>query len=357
MMNSDHELSRPDGVTRVVARAVAVALLVAAVLGLGSGRLAAATVTLTPTKDNTIYGNGADNLSNGAGPSLFAGRNGASAGGRVLRSLLAFNIADSIPAGATINSATLTLQITTPLNNSGTIEARRLLANWGEGTSVAPSGGGGGAPAASGDATWNTRFFNTTPWTTPGGDFSTTNSATQFASGTSGTVVFASAGMAADVQAWLDNPAANFGWLLKAQNETSLAVRFSSRQGTSAPSLLVNYTPPPFHTADTDRDNRLSLLELTRVIELYNTRNGTVRTGCYKVQAGTEDNFAPEPTRADTATVTLAAYHAADANRDGKLTLLELVRVIELYNYRAGSTRTGQYRIQVNTVDGFAPGP
>jgi len=31
--------------------------------------------------------------------------------------------------------------------------------------------------------------------------------------------------------------------------------------------------------------------------------------------------------------------------------------VIELYNYRSGTTRTGQYKPQAGTEDGFTPGP
>ena len=46
-------------------------------------------------------------------------------------------------------------------------------------------------------------------------------------------------------------------------------------------------------TADRGRNFRINLLELTRVIELYHYRSGTVRTGQYHVQAGTEDGFAP----------------------------------------------------------------
>jgi hypothetical protein len=49
--------------------------------------------------------------------------------------------------------------------------------------------------------------------------------------------------------------------------------------------------------------------------------------------------------------------HRAETNRDGRIVLLELTRVIELYNYRSGTTRTGQYRVQEGTEDGFAPGP
>ena len=117
-------------------------------------------------------------------------------------------------------------------------------------------------------------------------------------------------------------------------------------------------------TAGTPPDSRLNLAELLRVIELYNTRNGTVRTGGYRVQDGTEDGFASDATRTSTDTITLTRYHSADTvgastgtPRDGRLNLAELLRVIELYNYRAGTVRTGQYRVQSGTEDGFAPGP
>ena len=42
--------------------------------------------------------------------------------------------------------------------------------------------------------------------------------------------------MQADVQDWLDNPASNFGWLLRASDETSLqtARGFDSRQSLTA---------------------------------------------------------------------------------------------------------------------------
>ena len=109
------------------------------------------------------------------------------------------------------------------------------------------------------------------------------------------------------------------------------------------------------HSADADRDFRIGLIELTRVIELYNTRNGATRTGRYKVLAGSEDGFAQDTTAI--ANQTLARYHSADSNRNGQITLNELTRAIELYNTRAGTTRTGQYHVQVGTEDGFAPGP
>ena len=52
-----------------------------------------------------------------------------------------------------------------------------------------------------------------------------------------------------------------------------------------------------------------------------------------------------------------ARDNSADTNRDGKIGLLELPRVIELYNFREGVKGTGRYQVQAGTEDGFAPGP
>jgi hypothetical protein len=110
------------------------------------------------------------------------------------------------------------------------------------------------------------------------------------------------------------------------------------------------------HSADVSpADGTLNLAELTRVIELYNTRTGTLRTGRYAASASTTDGFTPEPTV--TAGPIPVPPHSADTNRDGYLTLTELTRVIELYNVRAGTLRTGVYRVQAGSEDGFAPGP
>jgi hypothetical protein len=115
--------------------------------------------------------------------------------------------------------------------------------------------------------------------------------------------------------------------------------------------------PPLRHSADTDGNNRISLLELTRVIELYNTRHATTRTGGYRIEPSGEDGFATDATRVAGSAGILAVYHSADTNRDGFLNLLELTRVIELYNTRSGTSRTGQYHVQNGSEDGFGPGP
>lgn len=125
--------------------------------------------------------------------------------------------------------------------------------------------------------------------------------------------------------------------------------------GFSDPILLSDYT---YHDADTSRDGKVSLTELTRLIELYNTRFGTARTGSYSVASvQSEDGFSPDSSRSSVASVSLSRYHSSDVNRNGRIELTELTRVIELYNCRSGTTRTGQYKPQAGTEDGFAPGP
>lgn len=237
---------------------------------LASPPLDAATVTLRPSKDTTIYGNGDANLSNGGGQFLLAGSSGER---RRLRSLIAFDLAGQIPAGSTINAVTLTFAVNTPLaSNRNSVALHRLTADWGEGTLVAPMGEGGGAPANPGDATWNSRAHGSATWTSPGGDFLPTASAQQAVGAPGTTVTLAADGLAADVRAWLANPASNFGWILIATDEAGPAVRFASRQGSPAPSLVIDYTagtsggttppPPPPPPAGGPITSRLSNLSV-----------------------------------------------------------------------------------------------
>ncbi len=140
--------------------------------------------------------------------------------------------------------------------------------------------------------------------------------------------------------------------------------------GVGVDELLMVAKPDPlpasqilFHTADTNRNYKIDLSELTRVITLYNTRfdtpAGKQRTGCYKILAGSVDGFSTDTARDPTAVVTLTSYHAADYNRNGKIDLSELTRVITLYNTRydtgAGKQRTGYYKVAtgLTTVDGY----
>lgn len=220
------------------------AVAASAIVGLCVGVAAGDTVTIGAIKDNTLYQDAAGALSNGVGAALFAGQSGQ---GLTRRGLLAFDIAGSVPAGSTITGVTLRLNLSQ--SNAGTADVglHRVLANWGEGTSSAGSGGGGsGAAATVGDATWLHTFFNTSFWANAGGDFSPGASAVTTV-GATGSYLWSSPGMIADVQSWLDSPAASFGWLLKGNEVGSgTARRFDSREAAliNRPSLLIEYTVP-----------------------------------------------------------------------------------------------------------------
>ena len=134
-------------------------------------------MNLNPTKDNTLYqyDKSSGDRSNGIGIYFFSG---ATQNVLARRGVLAFNIAGSIPAGSTINSVTLSMNMSRALNTTARIVSLyKLLADWGEGTSNADFEEGNGAPATTNDATWRHRFFSTSLWATQGGDFSPTVSA------------------------------------------------------------------------------------------------------------------------------------------------------------------------------------
>jgi hypothetical protein len=222
------------------------ALVVAAALGYLGGSLASAgTVNINPSKDNTLYEYDPldGDKSNALGFHFFAGETGMN---ELRRGVLAFDIAGNIPQGSTITAVSLSLNMSrTPTNTAYSLELHKLLADWGEGTSMAPGEEGDGAPATPNDPTWRHRFFDTIFWNTQGGDFSATVSASQLV-GVVGQYTWSSAQMVADVQAWLDNPAGNFGWLVLG-DETSIATakRFDTRESASPPMLTIEFIPAP----------------------------------------------------------------------------------------------------------------
>ena len=200
-------------------------------------------VNIMPSKDNTLYeyDPAEGDHSNGAGFHFFAGENGM---GELRRGVLAFDVAGTIPPGSTITAVTLSMNMSMTQAGAVTVELHKLLADWGEGTSHAPMGEGDGAPATPNDATWRHRFFDTVFWTTQGGDFSATVSASQSVGGI-GQYTWSSAQMVADVQSWLDNPASNFGWLvLGGETAIAMAKRFDSRESASPPMLTIEFSGP-----------------------------------------------------------------------------------------------------------------
>jgi hypothetical protein len=202
---------------------------------------------LTASKDNTLYQTADGSTSNGVGSYLFAGRVAATGGGAIRRALIKFDVS-TIPAGATITSASLRLNMSKTNNGAQTMILKRLTADWGEGTSNADANEGSGAPSTTGDATWIHRFSATASWATPG-------AATDVAGPTSASASINSIGaytwsstpqMVADVQGWLNNPASNFGWILIGEEESSgTSKRFDSREHETTanrPRLTIQYT-------------------------------------------------------------------------------------------------------------------
>ena len=201
-------------------------------------------VTLTPAADTTLYDESTV-VACGSGASFIAGNTNNNVR---RRALLRFDLAASIPAGSTINSVSLTLDNNrTRDSQSKSMGLHRVTSSWGEAASDCTNNEGQGVAPQLGDATWLQRTFDTVSWSSPGGDFVAAPSATVSVGGR-GDYTWSGAGLVADVQAWADAPANNFGWaLLGDETVTQSARRFSSREASQVgdrPQLTVDFTPP-----------------------------------------------------------------------------------------------------------------
>ena len=195
-------------------------------------------ISLIPVADTTLQ-EALSNVNYGLDDSIRAG--GRQQGGAA-RGLMRFDIAGIIPAGAVINSTTLTLTVlgTSGVGVDSTFDVHRVLATWGEGIRI-------GTAAQTGEASWNDRLGPGVPWTTAGGDFDSAASAALSVAG-NGVYHFTSDALAADVRFWLTNAADNFGWLLRSESETTPVTirRFGSRTAPGgAPALVIDYSTVP----------------------------------------------------------------------------------------------------------------
>ncbi len=298
-------------------------------------------VTLDAQQDATIYRNfsgdttaGNGEIGNGAGQRLFVG---ATQGGTLRRALVQFDVAGSIPAGATITAASLVLAMDRTAGGANLIGLHRVTEAWTTGASDADGTGtneGNGTQSLTGDATWLHTSYNTSTWTSAGGSFTAEASATANVDPVT-SYSWTGPSVTADVQSWLDE-GNNHGWLLMGGEEVDgSAKRFHSLESATAasrPKLVVTYTPasegegegePISHSADQDGDGSVGLSELLRVIQFYNS------TG-YGCQAGTEDGYAPNDADQN------CAPHASDyATQDWAISLSELLRLIQFYNLGA----------------------
>jgi len=233
-------------------RGLAVAVLVAAALS--AGPAFADTVNLEPVQDNTAVEDSLGSLSNGAGSHCFIG---ITAGLSTRRALLQFDLS-AIPSNAIVTDAELQMTLDRAAGFSGPRDATLhvMQASWGEGGSNSDDpffGGGQGAPAQAGDATWFHRFFPTDLWAVPGGDFDPAVLATTTVLETPGVYTWGSTPeLVAAVQAWVSNGATNFGFMLRGDESTSFTSRrFVTRESTveaNRPHLIVTYTTAPSST-------------------------------------------------------------------------------------------------------------
>jgi hypothetical protein len=234
-------------VTMMVLGRSALATLAVSSILLVSGRSAgAAVVTLAPSRDNSLFADGA-NRSCGIGP-LFCGQTG---GFGPRRALIGFDVSGSVPPGSTITSVEvgITVEGTGPAAVATDVYSLyRLNADWGE--KASECGNGVGALAEVGDATWTHSQYPTVAWSTPGGDFQAAASASVAMPAL--VVVPTPAtwtsqpGLVADVQLWLNQPLANFGWIIIGNEAVERNAReLFSRESAFPPSLRIEFTAPP----------------------------------------------------------------------------------------------------------------
>ena len=222
-------------------------LLSALILAAAAASASADVVTITPSKDATIFNDPAGNRADGQQATMYAGRSSTLAAFPVKRALIAFDVASAVPAGSVVTSVKVKLFLSKTTTANKTFDLHRLTKDWNEGPTSGFSGNG--APAQVGDVTWAHTYWNTQFWTTLGGDFVAAPSA----SATVGNVYQyytwnSTAALVADVQGWVNAPATNFGWILRGpETSGTSAKQFESRHSLPQylPQLEIVFTPPP----------------------------------------------------------------------------------------------------------------
>jgi hypothetical protein len=222
--------------------------------GVSFPTLAQSRLVLQPSQDNTLYQTPIDQvgqqneLSNGAGNFLFAGRTGLDAGFRLRRALIRFDLESVLPPGAEIVAASVTLYQSRAAPGSPPAEMglHRILQAWGEGASKGIGPEGQGNFAEPGDATWHHRIFPDDLWDSEGGSFESLASAV---STVGQTLQFydwsCDQKLLDDLEFWLANPELNFGWILVGGELAGMSAhRFNSRENENEqqrPTLTLYY--------------------------------------------------------------------------------------------------------------------
>lgn len=215
------------------------------------------TVTVTAARDAVLYAEDGFqqgdeiNRANGKGESLLVGN---AQSGLFRRSLIAFELGESVPAGSVVVDARLSLGLL-PIASTTFVSVFRVFSPWAAGTTD-PEDEFFGELAQTGDVTWNYRFYHATdasrlaPWQNPGGDFSPDQPLlTSTGEGTGNVVFYTSPELIADVQSMLDQPDQHFGWLLAGDESSvfsNLLQAGSSENEDEAvrPKLEITYVAP-----------------------------------------------------------------------------------------------------------------
>lgn len=243
----------PRSSTRFKEGCAATGLLAILILAWGPASVRAESVALTPIADTFI----SEQYTNSNFGAMGYANVGTTENFTRHRALYTFDIAGAIPAGSTITSAQLILEVTRIPNNGydvSDVGLHRMLRGWGEGDNNAdkPSSA---APADLNESNWGYRFAGTSStWGVPGGqegvDYLAGASVIKQVLAVDGYEFGPTAALAQDLQFWLDNPGANFGWMAISQQENLqfTARRFGSREALPAynvPRLLVDFIGAP----------------------------------------------------------------------------------------------------------------
>ena len=203
--------------------------------------------------DNTLYEDSLGSVSNGSGAIMVAGRTNGEVDS-IRRAVLFFDVAGNIPHGAVVESVALSLYLNKGNGGAREMRLHRLLTDWGEGASTV-NGGGLGAPAEPGDATWLHTFYPDSFWGSDGGRYVGRVSATQQVGTAGGKNDIAGPytwqstdRLVDDVRRWVKNPSKNYGWVLVGDESVKqTAKQFVSRESVSPdlrPMLEVTYSLP-----------------------------------------------------------------------------------------------------------------
>ncbi len=222
-------------------------------------------VSMSASRDATLYESFDGSLANGAGQYLFAGKTNQNL---ARRSVIWFDIGAFVPSDATITSVRLILNVSQANGGNRTMTVHRALSAWTTGASDPDGTEAPGAPSLAGDATWLHRSADGagggTLWQSAGGDFAAASAS--LLTTTSGLQTWSSTGLVADVRSYLANPSANLGWfILGDESATGTARRFDSAEsaafGGIVPRLEIEFTPIPTPAAGAV----LAFAALTRV--------------------------------------------------------------------------------------------